>query len=202
MRQSGSSIIEVVVMIVIISVSVVGIYSLVNSAQKLAKTADDRLIATNLAREWLETIGALRDTFTLRSYSANDCFFTIDGSNLDDDKCYRDGALTGTKYYLLDDKTLATTPVNIPVCINTDGWYSQESSKTGVDCKTSPLCGWTLQKECQTQFTRSIVFEPCGTDMTECVTAKVNIVWWKKKMINSILTQDQSLTLEQTFTRH
>lgn len=51
MRQSGSSIIEVVVMIVIISVSVVGIYSLVNSAQKLAKTADDRLIATNLARE-------------------------------------------------------------------------------------------------------------------------------------------------------
>lgn len=51
MRQSGSSIIEVVVMIVIISISVVGIYSLVNSAQKLAKTADDRLIATNLARE-------------------------------------------------------------------------------------------------------------------------------------------------------
>jgi len=51
MRQSGSSIIEVVVMMVIMSVSIVGIYSLVNSGQKLAKTTDDRLIATNLAKE-------------------------------------------------------------------------------------------------------------------------------------------------------
>jgi len=51
MRQSGSSIVEVVVMMVIISVSIVGVYSMVNSAQKLAKTTDDRLIATNLAKE-------------------------------------------------------------------------------------------------------------------------------------------------------
>ena len=51
MRQRGSSIVEVVVMMVIMSISLIGIYSLVNSGQSLAKTADDRLIATNLAKE-------------------------------------------------------------------------------------------------------------------------------------------------------
>lgn len=140
MRQSGSSIVEVVVMMVIISVSIVGVYSMVNSAQKLAKTTDDRLIATNLAKEALESIGALRDTFNLRAYNASDCFFTIDISNLDDTKCYRDSS-TGTKYFIRDDKTLNTTPDDVPVCINAEGWYSQEWSKTGTDCKTSPRCG-------------------------------------------------------------
>lgn len=51
MRQRGSSIVEVVVMMLIMSISLIGIYTLVNSAQKLAKTADDKLIATNLAKE-------------------------------------------------------------------------------------------------------------------------------------------------------
>ncbi|MCB9807055.1 hypothetical protein H6768_04165 [Candidatus Peribacteria bacterium] len=134
MQQSGSSIVEVVVMMVIMSVSIVGIYSLVNSGQKLAKTTDDRLVATNLAKEGLESIGALRDTFNLKAYSANDCFFTLDGSNLDDTKCYQDGNTTGTKYYLKDDKTLSTTSVEKAICINTNGWYSQEYSKTGTDC--------------------------------------------------------------------
>lgn len=36
---------------VIVSVSIVGVYSMINNAQKLAKTTDDRLIATNLAKE-------------------------------------------------------------------------------------------------------------------------------------------------------
>lgn len=144
MRQSGSSLIEVVVMMVIMSVSIVGIYSLVNSGQRLAKTTDDRLIATNLAKEGLESVGALRDTFNLKAYDADDCFFTIDASNLDNTKCYQDGVTTGTKYFLKDDKTLTTTSIEKPVCINTEGWYSQELSKTGADCSNAndtPRCG-------------------------------------------------------------
>jgi len=199
MRQSGSSIVEVVVMMVIISVSIVGVYSMVNSAQKLAKTTDDRLIATNLAKEWLESVGALRDTFKLRAYEGtNNCFFTIDISNLDDTKCYRDGVITGTEYILLDNKTLSVNadPQAIPVCINTDGWYSQEFSKTGVECKTSPTCGWALQKECRTQFTRNIIFEPCWPEpLNECIRTRVEITWWKKADI-------ESLSLSQILTRH
>lgn len=52
----------------IISISVIGIYSMVNNGQKLATLTDNRLTAINIAKEGIESIGALRDTFVLRSY--------------------------------------------------------------------------------------------------------------------------------------
>jgi Tfp pilus assembly protein PilV len=123
MRQRGSSIVEVVVMMLIMSVSLIGIYTLVHSSQKLAKMADDRLIATNLAKESLESVGALRDTFLLRAYEVSGCFFTIDASNESTDKCpQRD-----TDYILSDEKILKPTNEATPVCINKNGWYSQET---------------------------------------------------------------------------
>ena len=62
MRQSGSSIVEVIVMMLIMSISIVGVYSMINNAQKLAKSTDDRLLATNLAKEALESVESLRDS--------------------------------------------------------------------------------------------------------------------------------------------
>lgn len=123
MRQRGSSIVEVVVMMLIMSISLIGIYTLVHSSQKLARIADERLVATNLAKESLESIGALRDTFLLRAYEVTGCFFTIDASNGDSAKCPQ----IDTDYILSDEKTLITTTPPSPVCINKDGWYSQES---------------------------------------------------------------------------
>lgn len=120
MRQRGSSIVEVVVMMLIMSISLIGIYTLVHSSQKLAKIADDRLIATNLAKEGLESIGALRDTFLLRAYQVTGCFFTIDASNGDTDKCPR----LDTTYVLTDDKKLLVTD-EVAVCVSPHGWYSQ-----------------------------------------------------------------------------
>lgn len=121
MRQRGSSIVEVVVMMLIMSISLIGIYTLVHSSQKLAKIADDRLIATNLAKEGLESIGALRDTFLLRAYQVDECFFTIDASNADTTQCPQ----IDTVYILLDDKKLRATD-EITVCVSPHGWYSQE----------------------------------------------------------------------------
>ncbi len=121
MRKRGSSIVEVVVMMLIMSVSLIGIYTLVQSSQKLAKIADNRLIATNLAKEGIESIGALRDTFLLRAYQVTGCFFTIDASNENPDNCPR----IDTEYVLSDNKTLVGTN-EVSVCVNTHGWYSQE----------------------------------------------------------------------------
>jgi len=197
MRQSGSSIVEVVVMMVIISVSIVGVYSMINNAQKLAKTTDDRLIATNLAKEWLESVGALRDTFKLRAHEGtNNCFFTIDLSNLNNDKCYYTSE-TGTKYFLLDNKTLAVNTDNkpAPVCINTAGWYSQEFSTPSISCSTwLTFCWEGTQKWCKTKFTRDIVFERCAEPANECIKARINITWWK--------SGEDSLSLEQIFTKN
>jgi len=180
----------------IISISIVGVYSMINNAQKLAKSTDDRLLATNLAKEALESIESLRDSFELRAYDAKNCFFTIDISNLNETKCYQDG---NTQYILLDNKILsATTSSNpIPVCINTYGWYSQEASKNGESCNASTsLCGINSKKECRTQFTRNIVFKRCdGVLLKECVKAEVIITWGKT-------SKKESLSLEQIFTRH
>lgn len=183
---------------VIVSVSIVGVYSMINNAQKLAKTTDDRLIATNLAKEWLESVKALRDTFKLRAYEGTDnCFFTIDISNLNDSKCYQNGITqTTARYLLLDNKTLAVNPdtTPTPVCINSAGWYSQEFSTGSTACKTATLCGGNVQKWCKTRFTRNIVFEPCTEPMNECVKVRVDITWWKWSA--------DTLELRQVFTKH
>ena len=137
-KNAGSSIVEVVVMMLIISISIVGIYSMVNNGQKLAKLTDDRLTGLNIGKEGLESVGALRDTFVMKSFGANGCFFTIDGSN------YGLCPLTSQSYIFSDTKSLIAKSGDFTVCINPDGWYSQEKMTTTTNSciKTAaPLCG-------------------------------------------------------------
>lgn len=178
----------------IISVSIVGIYSMVNNGQKLAILTDDRLTAINMAKEWIESIWALRDTFALRSYGASTCFFSIDGSN------YGLCPLTSpvTDYVLSDAKTLiAKNSGDFSVCIDENGWYSQERISASIACvKTaSELCSADRTRSCLTRFSRKITFGKCSNppDLNQCIVAKVEIRWgtgW-----------DKTLTLEQLFTR-
>jgi len=63
----------------------------VNSGQKLASLTDTRLAAVNIAREGLEAVTTLRDTFSLASFSSGQCdlppnkaFFTINGRQIFD----------------------------------------------------------------------------------------------------------------------
>lgn len=124
-------------MMLIISISVIGIYSMVNNGQKLAIITDNRLSALNIAKEGIESIGALRDTFVLRSYGATGCFFTIDGGN------YTDCPLADGSYYVLSDmKTLTLKSDDFTLCINEHGWYSQEKLDSTHVCDKDalPLC--------------------------------------------------------------
>ena len=170
----------------IMSISLIGIYTLVHSSQKLARVADEKLIATNLAKEWIESIGVLRDSFLLRVYSVDGCFFTADISS-DTTKCPQ----VDTNYFLQDNKTLSTAGT-AAVCISTNGWYSHEFAKEWVPCPTAPKCGGWLYKECQTPFSRTITFTECGWSPSECVQAQVLLAWW----------DGEELSLEQIFTRH
>ena len=159
LKLRGSSLVEVMIMMLILSVSIVGIYSMVGSGQKLATITDERRLALNLAREGLEGIGNLRDTFTLRSYSPptglsdlNSCFFTTNGLNYG--TC--PSTLPDAKY-ILQYNTIGTTEysggytVKLPagedftVCIDKNGWYSQshiDPSNPASNCtkNTSPTC--------------------------------------------------------------
>lgn len=171
---------------------------MVNNAQKLAKSTEYKLIASNIAQEGIESIGTLRDSFRLRLYDARDCFFTIDISNLDETKCYRDGRITKTHYLLKDDKTLAPSHNTdlLPVCINEYGWYSQDDNNI---CKEYPLCNGKLQKECRTHFTRNIQFKSCFEPLRTCVIAESTVTWPKLGISSNT---KETLTLSQTFTRH
>ncbi len=175
----------------IMSISLIGIYTLVHSSQKLARIADERLVATNLAKESLESIGALRNTFLLRAYEVTGCFFTVDASNGDSAKCPQ----IDTDYILSDEKTLIMTTEIVPVCINKNGWYSQESWADWIRCSDVPKCNESKQYECQTPFSRSITFAYCdGARLDTCIRAQTFIKWW------SDITE--RLSLEQIFTRH
>lgn len=180
----------------ILSISIIGIFSTLHSGIQFVKITDERLMATNLAREWLESINALRDSFQLRSYNARDCFFTTDISNLDNAKCPR----TGTKYYLLDNGTITakTDGKMIPICINSYGWHSQESSTAGTACEsTTQKCNnSTHKKSCQTEFTRSIEFSPCvgQLNLKNCTKVKTKVAWWT--------SSSETIELEQTLTRN
>lgn len=57
-----SSIIEVIVVIVIITIWLVGAYWILNSWSKLALTSENRIKAINIAREWIEAVKNIRDT--------------------------------------------------------------------------------------------------------------------------------------------
>lgn len=195
MRESGSSIVEVVIMMLIISMSIIGIYSMVNNGQRLAILTDDRLTAINMAKEWLESIGALRDTFALRSFSASNCFFTIDGTN------YGNCPLVApvTNYVLSDTKTLVgkISTGDFSVCMNEHGWYSQEKINDTTPCtqNVSVICGGENTSNCKTRFTRNITFKNCSNprDVNQCIVAVVRVIWWTDS--------DKSITLEQIFTR-
>ncbi len=163
-------------MMLIISISVIGIYSMVNNGQKLATLTDNRLTAINIAKEGIESIGALRDTFVLRSYGASGCFFTIDAGN------YTDCPLVdSTRYILSDAKTLIpASTTDTTVCINEHGWYSQEKIDSTHPCNkdVADICG-TKTRSCRTQFSRKISFVPCEsiTDTASCIKAKTEVIW-------------------------
>lgn len=61
-KQKGNSIIEVMVIIMVITVWLVWAYSILNSWTKLTITTENRIKATNIAREWMELTQNIRDT--------------------------------------------------------------------------------------------------------------------------------------------
>jgi Tfp pilus assembly protein PilV len=69
-HTSGTSLVEVMVMMVILGISIVGIYGMVDSGKRLASLTDTRLNAVNIAREGLESVTTLRDSFALSGYES------------------------------------------------------------------------------------------------------------------------------------
>lgn len=212
-KLHGSSLVEVMIMMLILSVSIVGIYSMVGSGQKLATITDERRLALNLAREGLEGIGNLRDTFTLRSYSPptglsdlNSCFFTTNGLNygscpstLPDSKYVLQYNDSGNSEYSGGYTLKLPTAADFSVCIDKNGWYSQSmiypSNPASTYTNTTlPTCKWSNDISCRTKYERFITFKSCGTGPKVCITATVSVSWGT--------SDDKKVVLEQSFTKN
>lgn len=153
----GSSLVEVMVMMVILSMSIVGIYSMVNSGKKLAALADTRLAALNIAREGLESVATLRDTFALGGYKAGSClgdippaikaFFSTDGTTLLD---YPEFNCPHVFVPETQPDPAPLTPRGDPYYILTDDKTLEHESEPGVDITDFKVCvnefGWYSQE--------------------------------------------------------
>ena len=124
------------VMMFIMTISIVGVYTVVNNGQRLAYSTDQRRIALSIAREGIEGVTNLRDTFDLRKYTADpECFFSLDASN------YGECPTIDTVYALLPAPYRLESGGNVSVCIDSDGWYNQEKISDTENCSnTTPLC--------------------------------------------------------------
>lgn len=91
--------------------AIVGIYGMVNSGRQLALLTDTRLKAINIAREGLESVATLRDTFALKGFEPGQC-----------------GATGPNAFLSIDEELLTeTSPINCPqISVN----YILEDGKT------------------------------------------------------------------------
>ena len=67
---SGTSIAEAIVLTLIVTLWLFGMYNLYDSSQKLANTTQNRIQAIGIAREWIEAVTNIRDT-NWKTFSAN-----------------------------------------------------------------------------------------------------------------------------------
>lgn len=81
-RQTGSSLIEVLIAILLLSVSAVAIGAMIMFAVQMPKLSGYRATATNLAASYIERIRANRNGFELGSYQLKGSSYSNDASPL------------------------------------------------------------------------------------------------------------------------
>jgi type II secretory pathway pseudopilin PulG len=78
MKKKGFTLIEIVVWMVLIGVWLTAIMGVLQYATKVNNTIKSQVIATNLAREWIETIFSIRDTnWKIFSSKKDQCWLAV-----------------------------------------------------------------------------------------------------------------------------
>jgi len=73
--EKASSLIEVMIAMLIITVWIIWLYTINDSAQKLSSGVKNRIQAVSIAREWLEATTNIRDTnFKIYPWDTKNCW--------------------------------------------------------------------------------------------------------------------------------
>ncbi len=77
--RSGTTIVEAMIVLVIVTIGLVGTYELLHGGTKLASTTESRIQAINLAREGIEAVENVRNTNWIKfSSDFENCFDVAD----------------------------------------------------------------------------------------------------------------------------
>jgi len=90
-NTSGTSIVESIVVMLIITTGIVGMYDIFTRSQKLSDSTENRIEAIQIAREWIEAFTNIRNTnWILFAADYTNCWNTLNY----DDRCIGDTAST------------------------------------------------------------------------------------------------------------
>lgn len=192
-NKKGNSVIEVVVVIVIITIWLVGAYNILNSWTKLALTTENRIKATNIAREGMEAMQNIRDTnwikfssdytncWNAKDYSISCIWDTTDATKISS-WSYTISQNWSLWYLNLVSVMPATGSFsgvikNYPIYFD-DNWFVTQTGSYTTRCSTDTST-W-----CVSIFSRELLIDYpdtwATTDKRMRITSRVKWVDWSK----------------------
>lgn len=195
--QRGNSIIEVIVVITILTIGIVGTYNIINNGQKLSSTAENRIKAINIAREWLEAVENIRDTNWIKFSSDYDNCWKVKDYNIN---CIGvpGKEFTSGSYILIQSGSLWTLSGTIIPSTTYTTYLGQfpiflDNNSLPMSIGNNTPCSSFQTRNCKTIFTREIqISHPDATHM------KINsIVKW---VDSSLITGPHMINFETILT--
>ena len=199
--RRGSSLIEIMAMMVILGLAVTAMFSTVTSGIYLATDSESRIKAINLAREWIEGATNLRNTNWLRFSSDQiNCWRILEYNStcIGSTPLFVDSNSFGTgatpTSYILENKNgawyLTGTTSGSWLWVDTN-WYYYASGITAWDT----LCTFDVTTNCRSLFTREIRVQQNWAN-TWSITVTAVVDWFDRRAqnvtINTTLTNWKS----------
>ena len=191
-RVNGTSIVEAVIVLLIVVMGITGVYSLLDSSQKLADSTGKRIEAIQIARDGLEAFTTIRNTnWDLFWADYENCWNTL---NYDGNCVWGGWAIIGTWSYIVYQNTDNQFElINI-----TQGWdYSNSDYRTEFAIQKNtqwfytqswgdPYGAWGVPF-----YTREIEVSYSGSEILNINT----IVWWNDRAKNDVQKLEMSTSL-------
>jgi hypothetical protein len=186
-NKKWNSIIEVVVVVVILTIWIIWTYGVLNSWQNLAITTENRIKAINIAREWIEIIGNIRDTnwikfssdyincWKILNYDPNCIWATSSPTNI------MSWSYTLVNNWFKWTLSWVTDPGVVPFNIYRQSYpvYLDSNWLITQSWSTTQICNSNINSNCVTNYSREIKIQ---TDNISSKKIKVNsIVRWVDK---------------------
>jgi len=107
-RKRGFTFVEIVIVIFVLTVGVTWMIFALNKGMTFIQTTRQRVVAVNLAREWMEWVYNIRDTNRKRwAWKKDECRLKVDPLDVGDNDICDDDPWMQSGFYILEQKKIA-----------------------------------------------------------------------------------------------